>query len=110
MAVLALNQMHTRIKGLPRATLTPVLAGGGWETGVWARVAMYRDFVRGGYSQEGDVYGDGRLRRVRFAEVMKRNGRVVTVRREEETVVPFLIEMVGLSLYLSLPLSLLEDW
>ncbi|PLB46115.1 hypothetical protein P170DRAFT_467259 [Aspergillus steynii IBT 23096] len=105
MAVMALNQMHTRIKGLPRATLTPVLAGGGWETGVFARVGIYRDFVREGQYPDANAGRDGdsneagqagRLRRVRFAEVMKRNGRAVLVRREEDTVVPFLIEMDGL--------------
>ncbi|KAI9037401.1 uncharacterized protein KD926_000364 [Aspergillus affinis] len=109
MAVLALNQIHTRIKGLPQATLTPVVAGGGWEAGVFARVGLYRDFVREGSQYQGRYSGGeeeeeeggqgqttSRLRRVRFAEVMKRNGKAVMVRREEDTVVPFLIELDGL--------------
>ncbi|KAH8423701.1 uncharacterized protein LDX57_001458 [Aspergillus melleus] len=104
MAVLALNQTHTRIRGLPQATLTPVVAGGGWETAVFARVGLYRDFVREGSQYQGRYSGGeeegerqrSRLRRVRFAEVMKRNGKAVMVRREEDTVVPFLIELDGL--------------
>ncbi|KAA8646899.1 uncharacterized protein ATNIH1004_005574 [Aspergillus tanneri] len=80
MAVLLLNHTHTRIKGQPRATLCPVLAGGTWESNVYARIALYRDFL----TEETST-------RVRFAEVMKRSGKTLSTRLEDN-VVSFLIE------------------
>lgn len=82
-AVLAINQTHTRIKGQPRATLYPLLAGGGWENNVQTRVAMYRD-----------------LPDLRVAEVTKRGGRIMVVRLPE-LVVPFRIGAVCVSSCLS---------
>ncbi|KAJ5466672.1 hypothetical protein N7539_009401 [Penicillium diatomitis] len=70
-AVLALNQTHTKIKGQPRATLHPVVAGGAWETNVQTRIVLYRD-----------------LPDLRFAEVTKRAGRMMAVRLAE-LIVPF---------------------
>ncbi|KAF7716354.1 DNA recombination/repair Rad51-like protein [Penicillium ucsense] len=70
-AVLALNQTHTKIKGQPRATLHPVVAGGTWETNVQTRIVLYRD-----------------LPDLRFAEVTKRAGRMMAVRLAE-LIVPF---------------------
>ncbi|KAJ5169206.1 uncharacterized protein N7482_004800 [Penicillium canariense] len=75
-AVLALNQTHTKIKGQPRATLHPVLAGGAWETSVQTRIVLYRD-----------------LPDMRFAEITKRAGKTVPVRLTE-LIVPFRIESV----------------
>jgi len=75
-AVLAINQTHTKIKGQPRATLYPVLAGGAWETNVQTRIVLYRD-----------------LPDARFAEVTKRNGKTLPV-RTPELIVPFRIESV----------------
>ena len=86
-AVLAINQAHTKIKGQPRATLHPVVAGGGWESAVQTRVAMYRD-----------------LPDARFAEITKRAGRMLPVRMAE-MIVPFRIELVFLHssyIYLSI--------
>lgn len=65
-AVLAINQTHTKIKGQPRATLHPYLAGGGWESSVQTRMVMYRD-----------------LPDARFVEVTKRGGRILPVRTAE---------------------------
>lgn len=76
-AMLAINQTHTRIKGQPRATLYPLLAGGSWENNVQTRVAMYRD-----------------LPDLRIAEITKRGGRITLV-RTGELVVPFRIQGVG---------------
>lgn len=75
-AVLAINQTHTKIKGQPRATLQPVLAGGAWETNVQSRIVLYRD-----------------LPDARFAEITKRDGRTLPVRMPE-LIVSFCIEKV----------------
>ncbi|KAJ5610180.1 hypothetical protein N7510_006899 [Penicillium lagena] len=75
-AVLAINQTHTKIKGQPRATLHPVLAGGAWESNVQARIMMYRD-----------------LPNCRLAEMTKRAGRTLLM-RSAEWIVPFRIEAV----------------
>lgn len=78
-AVLVINQTHTKIKGQPRATLHPVIAGGAWETNVQARIVLYRD-----------------LPDARFAEVTKRAGRTLPVRLPE-LIVSFRIERVRFS-------------
>jgi hypothetical protein len=74
--VLAINQTHTKIKGQPRATLHPVLAGGAWETNVQTRIVLYRD-----------------LPDARFAEITKRGGKTILV-RTPEMIVQFRIESV----------------
>ncbi|PYH30992.1 uncharacterized protein BO87DRAFT_365893 [Aspergillus neoniger CBS 115656] len=84
LATLVINQTHTRIRGQVRATLSPILSGRGWESCVRARIGVYGDF---GYG------GDGGW--VRVAEVMKRDGRLVTV-RDKTTVVPFRVANDGL--------------
>ncbi|OJJ72324.1 hypothetical protein ASPBRDRAFT_29309 [Aspergillus brasiliensis CBS 101740] len=84
LAVLVINQTHTRIRGQVRATLSPILSGRGWESCVRARIGVYGDF---GYGGDGG--------RVRVAEVMKRDGRLVTV-RDKTTVVPFRVANDGL--------------
>ncbi|KAL4790704.1 P-loop containing nucleoside triphosphate hydrolase protein [Aspergillus venezuelensis] len=84
MAVLAINQTRTRIRGQPRATLCPVLSGGSWESSISTRLVLYRDFATTETS-EG----------IRFAEVVKRGGKSLPLRLEENTV-PFVIEKDGL--------------
>ncbi|GLA55433.1 hypothetical protein AnigIFM63604_002081 [Aspergillus niger] len=84
LAVLVINQTHTRIRGQVRATLSPILSGRGWESCVRARVGVYGDL---GYGADGG--------RVRVAEVMKRDGRLVTV-RDVTSVVPFRVANDGL--------------
>ncbi|KAL4865381.1 hypothetical protein BDV12DRAFT_150510 [Aspergillus spectabilis] len=85
-AVLAINQTRTRIKGQLRATLCPILSGGPWESSISTRIALYRDFWT---TEEGDVGN------YRFAEVMKRSGRLLAMRLEEH-IIPFAIETDGL--------------
>ncbi|KAE8375995.1 P-loop containing nucleoside triphosphate hydrolase protein [Aspergillus bertholletiae] len=85
LAILVVNQTHTRIKGQPRATLCPALAGGTWENSVHTRVAIFRDFLP---EDEGNSKG------IRFAEVMKRAGKSLSLRLDEN-IVPFKIEMDG---------------
>lgn len=88
LAILLVNQTHTRIRGQPRATLCPVLAGGTWENSVHVRIAIFRDFLP---EDEGDSKG------VHFAEVMKRAGKTLSLRLDEN-IVPFKIETVGLNI------------
>ncbi|KAI9368711.1 P-loop containing nucleoside triphosphate hydrolase protein [Aspergillus egyptiacus] len=89
MAVLAINQTRTRIKGQPRATLSPILAGGAWESSINTRIVLYRDFAT---TEEGNLSGN-----IRFAEVMKRAGKIL-VQRLGENIVPFVIESVSFTL------------
>lgn len=89
MAVLVINQTHTKIKGQPRATLCPVLAGRSWENSISTRIVLYRDFstvIEGG---EPVV-----LTNIRFAEIMKRSGRILALRLEEN-IIPFVTESVS---------------
>lgn len=84
LAVLLLNQTHTRIRGQPRATLCPILAGSSWESAISTRIVMYRDFSPNrGYPS------------VHIAEVTKRSGRMLP-RRLEENIIPFRVETVSL--------------
>ncbi|KAL5000989.1 P-loop containing nucleoside triphosphate hydrolase protein [Aspergillus recurvatus] len=85
MAVLAINQTRTRIKGQPRATLCPVLAGGAWESSISTRLVLYRDLSTTENTSEG----------IRFAEVMKRSGKMLAVRLEAN-IIRFAIEKGGL--------------
>ncbi|RDW83700.1 uncharacterized protein DSM5745_04026 [Aspergillus mulundensis] len=90
MAVLAINQTRTRIKGQPRATLCPVLAGGAWESSISTRLVLYRDFPATETTSGETTSGS-----VRFAEVMKRSGRMLAV-RAAENIIPFVVETNGL--------------
>ncbi|OJJ41884.1 hypothetical protein ASPWEDRAFT_290969 [Aspergillus wentii DTO 134E9] len=93
MAVLLINQTHTKIKGQPRATLCPVLAGGSWENSIYTRIAMYRDFPD---IDDNDTVDTSITRKPRFAEVMRRTGKALTLRLDEN-IIPFVIESDGLS-------------
>ncbi|KAL2811679.1 P-loop containing nucleoside triphosphate hydrolase protein [Aspergillus granulosus] len=95
MAILVINQTRTRIKGQTRATLCPVLAGGPWERCINTRIVLYRDFP----TIEDNASCD-----VRFAEVMKRAGKLLASRLDEN-IVAFRIETDGLSLLESHPSS-----
>ncbi|KAL2847459.1 P-loop containing nucleoside triphosphate hydrolase protein [Aspergillus pseudoustus] len=86
-AILVINQTRTRIKGQARATLCPVLAGGPWERCISTRIVLYRDF---------STVDDDASCRVWFAEVMKRAGKLLAFRLDEN-IVAFKIESNGLS-------------
>jgi hypothetical protein len=79
-AVLAINQSHTKLQGEPHATLQPLLSGGAWEACVQTRIAVYRD-----------------LPDERCADVEKRAGKSLT-EQEEDLSVTFCIESVCLCL------------
>ncbi|KAL3471841.1 P-loop containing nucleoside triphosphate hydrolase protein [Aspergillus californicus] len=86
MAILAVNQTRTKIRGQPRATLNPVLSGGSWETSIKTRILLYRDFP---------AKEEGSSRDIRYAEVMKRSGKMLAL-RADENIVPFVVETDGL--------------
>lgn len=77
-AVLAINQSHTKIKPQSHAVLQPLLSGNAWEASVQTRIAVYRD-----------------LPDERFAEVEKRAGKPLP-EQAEELLVAFRIEPDGL--------------
>lgn len=85
MAVLLVNQTHTKVKGYPRATLCPSLSGMSWENSVYTRIVLYRDFP--------EEETDGSDGKVRFAQVLKRSGKPLMLRLDEN-VIPFVIESV----------------
>jgi hypothetical protein len=78
-AVLALDQTHTKIKGQVRPTLGPTVWGGAWEKSVLTRIVLYR-------GKRGE----------RFAEVTKRGGNFLP--RTGRVVVRFRIARVCFSL------------
>ncbi|KAJ5403107.1 uncharacterized protein N7487_009003 [Penicillium crustosum] len=77
-AVLTINQSHTKIKPQSHAVLQPLLSGSAWEASVQTRIAVYRD-----------------LPDERFAEVEKRAGKSLP-EQAEELLVAFRIEPDGL--------------
>ncbi|KUL85408.1 hypothetical protein ZTR_06973 [Talaromyces verruculosus] len=93
LAVVLLNQTHTKIKGLPRPTLYPALAGGSWETCVQNRIVLYRDHPP--QYLDMDIGNGSRGVKVRYAEMMKKGGKVISI-RVEGNVFPFVIETGGL--------------
>ncbi|KAL1846434.1 hypothetical protein Plec18170_009160 [Paecilomyces lecythidis] len=90
-AVLVLNQTHTKIKGQPRPTLYPALAGGSWESAVYSRIVLYRDWPDSETYEDIDELS---ARRVRFAEIVKRAGKLQNLRTEDD-IIPFFIEDNG---------------
>ncbi|KAF9251667.1 hypothetical protein DTO013E5_3906 [Penicillium roqueforti] len=76
-AVLAINQVRTEIKGQSHAVLQPLLSGSAWEASVQTRIAVYRD-----------------LPDERFAEVEKRAGKPLP--EQAGLLVAFRIEPDGL--------------
>ncbi|KAJ5984618.1 hypothetical protein N7481_006717 [Penicillium waksmanii] len=77
-AILAINQAHTKIKNQPRATLHPILSGGAWEATIHTRLVVYRD-----------------LPDARFVEITKKAGRTLAV-RVPEMIVSFWVGVGGL--------------
>ncbi|KAI7974245.1 hypothetical protein EIK77_006180 [Talaromyces pinophilus] len=80
LAVVLLNQTHTKIKGQPRPTLYPALAGGSWETCVQNRIVLYRDHAP--QYLDTDNGGNRAGVKVRYAEIMKKAGKVISIRVE----------------------------
>lgn len=90
LAVVLLNQTHTKIRGLPRPTLYPALAtGGAWESCIATRIVVYREFFDSGVSGKRKE-----KEKVRFAEMMKKGGKVLAARTEED-IIRFIIDDVS---------------
>lgn len=85
-AVLLTNHIHTKIQRESHPTLYPALTGGAaWEGSIWTRIVLYRDLAR-------ETAGSVSLR-VRFAEVMKKAGKLAS-KGSDECIIAFAIEQV----------------
>ncbi|KAJ4363083.1 hypothetical protein N0V83_010203 [Neocucurbitaria cava] len=93
-ALLIACQTITRIRGASRALLVPAISGVEWENGVSTRLVLFRDWVRQGKTH--DTADGDRLRRVRFAGLVKANGVAFAEEGGVGSVVPFTIENSGL--------------
>jgi hypothetical protein len=94
-AVLVTCQTITRIRGSSRALLVPAISGLEWENGVSTRLVLFRDWVRQGKSK--DTADGDRLRKARFAGLVKVNGVTLADEGGVGSVVPFAIEKVSQS-------------
>jgi Rad51 len=86
-AVLAINQVATSLKGVRKAVLKPAISGTAWEAAVHNRVILWRDFA-----PPGSELGPLLSRSLRFAVVVKAGGRPRPTTAEDA--VPFVIETV----------------
>ncbi|KAN0079109.1 P-loop containing nucleoside triphosphate hydrolase protein [Elaphomyces granulatus] len=96
LAVLLLNQTHTKVKGHARPTLYPALAGGPWEMSVHTRILLYRDWLPTGPQAIGN---DRVVNSPRIAEVTRKGGKALPD-RAEENIVLFFIETVSVKVAL----------
>lgn len=94
-ALLVACQTITRIRGDSRALLVPAISSAGWEKGISTRLVLFRDWVPG-QGKSIDVDAD-RLRKARFAGLVKVNGTTLTDEGGVGNVVPFVVESVGQS-------------
>jgi hypothetical protein len=92
-ALLLICQAVTRIRGASRALLVPAISGVEWELGVSTRLVLFRDWVRAG--KPSDCVDADRLRKARFAGIVKANGVALTNEGGVGDVVPFAIEPVS---------------
>lgn len=94
-SIVLLNQTHTKIKGQPRPTLYPALAGGSWENCIHTRIVLYRDWAPSPSTSIAEDQKENRklMSKVRYAEIMKKAGKVISV-RTDVNIFPFLIEDV----------------
>jgi hypothetical protein len=95
-ALLVTSQTITRIRGASRALLVPAISGVEWENGVSTRLVLFRDWVRHGKTK--DTADANRLRRARFAGLVKANGVALAEEGGVGNVVPFMIENVSQSI------------
>jgi Rad51 len=90
-AILAINQVATSLKGVRKAVLKPAISGTAWEAAIHNRLVLWRDFAA---PDRGiDQYLASNMR---FAEVVKAGGKAKTVNSEDA--VPFLITKAWLLL------------
>jgi hypothetical protein len=88
-------QTITRIRGASRALLVPAISGVEWENGVSTRLVLFRDWVRQAKSK--DTADADRLRKARFAGLVKVNGTTLADEGGVGSAVPYAIENVSQS-------------
>jgi hypothetical protein len=84
-AILAINQEATSLRGVKRAVLKPAISGATWDAAIHNRVVMWRDFAPPTDEVDQSIAGD-----VRFAKVVKVGGRPKAISADEA--VPFMIQ------------------
>lgn len=84
-AILAINQVATSLKGVKRAVLKPAMAGVEWEAAIHNRVVLWRDFAPPGSGLDRSTASS-----VRFAQVVRAGGKIKPVGTEDT--VSFIIE------------------
>lgn len=84
-AILAINQVATSLKGVKRAVLKPAISGPAWEAAIHNRVVLWRDFAPPEHGLDQSIVAS-----VRFAEVVKAGGKAKPIGAEDA--VPFAIE------------------
>lgn len=94
-ALLVTCQTITRIRGASRAVLVPAMSGVEWENGISTRLVLFRDWVRQGKAK--DTADVDRLRKARFAGLVKVNGVALADEGGVGSVVPYAIENVSQS-------------
>lgn len=92
-ALLVTCQTITRIRGASRALLVPAISGVEWENGISTRLVLFRDWVRQGKAK--DTADADRLRKARFAGLVKVNGVALADEGGVGSVVPYAIENVS---------------
>jgi len=93
-ALLLTCQTITRIRGTTRALLVPAISGTEWENGVSTRLVLFRDWIRQGKAK--DTADFDRLRKARFAGLVKVNGVALADEGGIGSVVSFAIENSGI--------------
>jgi hypothetical protein len=95
-ALLLTCQTITRIRGTARALLVPAISGTEWENGVSTRLVLFRDWIRQGKVKDAADFD--RLRRARFAGLVKVNGVALADEGGVGSVASFAIENVSQSI------------
>lgn len=95
-ALLLTCQTTTRIRGAARALLVPAISGSEWENGVSTRLVLFRDWIRQGKAK--DPADLDRLRKARFAGLVKVNGVALADEGGVGSVASFAIEDVSQSI------------
>jgi hypothetical protein len=95
-ALLVTCQTITRIRGASRALLVPAISGMEWENGVSTRLVLFRDWVRQGRGR--DSADSDKLRKARFAGLVKANGTALVDEGGVGSVASFIIENVSQSI------------
>lgn len=92
-ALLVTCQTITRIRGASRALLVPALSGVEWENGISTRLVLFRDWIRQGRLM--DNAESDRLRKARFAGLLKLNGVALADEGSVGSIASFAIENSG---------------